>query len=348
MEKVNTKKIKWSSDRIGDVAKKIKSNHSIISDSLNTLNQGLSSLRSYNGALASKKIIYGKMHKSTWVVNVSSFSLAGSGDILDECAMKIRKIEKIKDDLDIIADKLSNIIRDIENEFGRTAVKNLLYNGANNMDEAVEKAKKKAKFNIYNLSDDEILQLARLCAQEQGSSSIPGILAEASLIANRFELKNGFDDEGVHQYDNVVDYVKHVGWWANSKEIMERESEDNPVSKEAKLAVKKVFNDGKRVLPKFIDEHDSIDDLSRVETNEKEFDKENTKKYVPYKTVCYQKSDKISGGDKWTYVLHPDKGSDPFGYASENNIKKYGDYCHGINKIRNEVALDSAVKKASQ
>ena len=42
----------------------------------------------------------------------------------------------------------------------------------------------------YNLSEDKIRQIARLCVQEQGT--IKGVRAEASLMANLLETNSGY------------------------------------------------------------------------------------------------------------------------------------------------------------
>lgn len=330
---IDVKEIDSVSERINTIVKKLKSNYLSIESSMNKIKLYLDELQSYNGLYASNEVIDGILYRSKWIISVSSSGV----DSIDEFKKKIDLLYGEKLDLDRISDDLQVSVKKIEDELGKGAVKRYLYGGKKTMEEA------KANFDTYKLSDDEILQLARLCSQEQGSDSLPGIMAEASLIANLYELKKGKDDYGKY-YDNIVDYAKYSGWWADSEYVMENGSESNPVNKKILNSVKKVFVDGKRTLPKYVDEHDSIVDLSMVKTNGVEVDKKNSKKYVAHKTVCYQNSERISDGEHWVYYDHPSGNGDPFGYSNVDNVKKYGNFCYEANDIINEIEFESATR----
>lgn len=58
----------------------------------------------------------------------------------------------------------------------------------------------------YELTDSQLLQIARLCVQEQGS--FEGIKAEASIMANLFEKQS--------KYDALYEYVRYGGWFSRA------------------------------------------------------------------------------------------------------------------------------------
>ena len=66
----------------------------------------------------------------------------------------------------------------------------------------------------YDLTDSQILQIARLCVQEQGS--FDGVKAEASIMANLFEKQS--------KYDSLYDYVRHGGWFSRAAYWMDNGS----------------------------------------------------------------------------------------------------------------------------
>ena len=340
--RVDSSKIKCSSDRIKSIVNKLNRNYSEISDNFKTIESLISELKSYNGSYAPSDSNDADGTRRKWVVNVhEDYGILMSNQSFEDYRIKLSILEKNGEDLEVISDKLSKIVKRIEDTLGISVVKNFLYND-------VDINVARADFKTYDLSDDDILQIARLCAQEQGTDSMPGILAEASLIANLYELHNGVGDNGV-KYNNIVDFAKYMGWWANSKEVMENGAENNPINKEIKLAVKKVLVDGKRTIPKYVDEHDSINDLSEVKNNGEVIDKSNPDEYVSKETVCSQDSDKFEDPIDWTYYNHPDgKKSDPFGYSSSENVDKYGDFCYKADDIVKEVAEESSSLRAEK
>ena len=62
------------------------------------------------------------------------------------------------------------------------------------------------EFPKYDLSETELIEITRLCQQEQ--CSLEGTAAEASLMANRYELCNS-------GYSTLYSYIKNSGWFAN-------------------------------------------------------------------------------------------------------------------------------------
>lgn len=166
-------------------------------------------------------------------------------------------------------------------------------------------------FTKYNLTEDQVLQLARVCVQEQGSPK--GAAAEASLMANLFELKGSSFGTGA---DGLYNYVKTSGWFANAESHMN----SGDVSDEILNVVKSVLIDGKRTIPGYIDEHDMISDIASAVTEGSSFSPSERNQYQQFKTKI-----KNVYGSEYTFYSFPDENSDPFGYTSEANREKIGD-----------------------
>lgn len=162
----------------------------------------------------------------------------------------------------------------------------------------------------YNLTETQLLHIANQCAHEQGSAT--GAAAEASLMANRFELNN-------KKYSNIYDYVKNSGWWAHSSSNM---SGSPSVSSSVVEAVRQVLVYGNRTLPYYIDEHDCIKcgktyDITKATNNGVEINRDDRSQYISGVTVLYNRY-----GATYTFYTFPDKHADPFGYTA-GAYKKY-------------------------
>ena len=100
----------------------------------------------------------------------------------------------------------------------------------------------KGNFVKYSMSDQQLKQITALALHEQGTTK--GAAAEASLMANRFEMygsKYGTGSAG------LVNYVRSSGWFANAATHM---ADFGVVTSAAYSAVKQVLVEGKRTLPK--------------------------------------------------------------------------------------------------
>lgn len=162
----------------------------------------------------------------------------------------------------------------------------------------------------YNLTDEELRGIARLCQQEQGSPE--GAAAEASLMANRYELfPKGLKNRN---YTSLFDYVENDGWWASSSKYMNNTS---GLNQEVLDAVKEVLVVGKRTLPLYVDEHDYMGDIKTVSNNGTSFDKKDRSQYK--QDVTYIENTLSS---EYTFYSFPTETSDPFGYT-ESAMKKY-------------------------
>ena len=165
----------------------------------------------------------------------------------------------------------------------------------------------------YNLSDSDLKSLAFVAYKEQGT--VNGAAAEATLMANRFELHG-------KRFSSVKDYVRNSGWFAKSKNRI-----DNPgyVPTAVLSAVKDVLVNGNRTLPLYIDEHDYFGDISKIVTGSRTYDgwisKRTRSHYVPNQTIIYNKM-----GATYTFYVFPTPSSDPFGYtkAAKDKIDSLG------------------------
>ena len=162
-----------------------------------------------------------------------------------------------------------------------------------------------------NLSDEEILKIASLCQQEQGSAV--GAAAEAELMANKYELAS---TKG--KFRNLYDYVRnnteagsYGSWWWQAGTYMDKMNATSDVIN----AVKDVLINGKRTMPPYINEHDSFRDIKSISTG----DKSNRSDYHEGTTKIYNKM-----GSSYTFYVFPTESSDPFGYTDDAYNKLNG------------------------
>ena len=172
-------------------------------------------------------------------------------------------------------------------------------------------------FPKYQLTDAQLKGIANIVAHEQGSAA--GRLAEASLIANRTDIKGG--------KKSASDLVKTVtgGWFADGKS---RYNNPGNVPQQAIDAVKTVIVNGKRTIPRYVDEHDYMGDISSVTTNGKSISKKSKSQYQKDLTVIKNKM-----GSTYTFYEFPDANSDPFGYTNKSYKKKWGDIHYDGDKL---------------
>ena len=100
----------------------------------------------------------------------------------------------------------------------------------------------------YNLTNSEIIQLARMVKGEYGTD-IDGMKAVASHMANLYELRKHY---GYTNGKNIHKYITTCGWYATDDNIYN----SNYDSALAQQAVKDVLVNGNRTLPLYIDEFD--------------------------------------------------------------------------------------------
>lgn len=173
-------------------------------------------------------------------------------------------------------------------------------------------------FPKYKLTDKQIRGIANIVQHEQGT--IEGRFAEASQIANRTDIRG-------NEYATPENAVKTVtsGWYAKGKTRYEA----GTTNTECINIVKKVFCEGFRTLPRFIDEHDFIGDISTAKNGIVNV-KNDKSKWKQYKTVIKNKM-----GSTYTFYSFPGgykTGVDPFGYTSKKYREKWGDFCYTVGQ----------------
>ena len=160
---------------------------------------------------------------------------------------------------------------------------------------------KASAFTKYPLSETQLLHIARLCKQEQGT--VAGAKAEASLMANQLETNASRRKKYGTGADGLYNWVRNGGWFARAAHWM-----DNGSVSDAILAgVKDVLVNGNRTLPLYVDEHDCFSDITSISTGSVK----DRNAYVQGKTVVKNKY-----GSTWTFWCFPDSTSDPFGYTA--------------------------------
>lgn len=162
--------------------------------------------------------------------------------------------------------------------------------------------------NSYQLTDGQLRGIAAQCYKEQGS--VEGAKAEASLMANRFEIYGSRFGSGG---DGLYNYIKTSGWFAGSESTM---NDNANVGDEIIAAVRDVLVNGNRTLPPYIDEHDCYNCCSYGScidsgtNNGTPIDVFNRTQYQQGVTKLHN-----TAGATYTFYTFPTNQSDPFGYT---------------------------------
>ena len=167
----------------------------------------------------------------------------------------------------------------------------------------------------YFLSDTELRGLCGVAKAEQGS--IEGAMAEASLMANRYEL---LDKTDINSKKGLYNYVKTGGWFSNASKHMSARCPSDYLN-----AVRKVLVNGARTLPPYVNEHDCIKcgDILNITTNGVKYtsqaDLMNHNNYVKDNTKVFTRY--MDNWEYWIYYTFPASNSDPFGYTPSARLK---------------------------
>lgn len=166
------------------------------------------------------------------------------------------------------------------------------------------------KFPKYQLSDDQINGIANIVQHEQGGTE--GYYAEASQIANHNDISG--DDKATT--DQLIKSVTG-GWYANGKSRYNSgKNGSTQIDPVAAQSVRDVIVNGKRTLPRYVDEHDYIGDITSISTGSPN----NRSDYKQHETVIKNRM-----GSTYTFYEFPNATSDPFGYINASYRDKYGD-----------------------
>ena len=168
-------------------------------------------------------------------------------------------------------------------------------------------------FPKYNLNDQQIKGIANILEHEQPGPE--GMQAEASLMANLTD-KHGDDKATV---DNLIKQATG-GWFAYGKSRFENPGSPSSTAIEA---VKSVLVNGRRTVPRYVDEHDCFSDIRSATNDGKGINKSNRGEYKQFVTKI-----KNVYGSSGTFHSFPNSKSDPFYYTSESLRQKWGENCY--------------------
>jgi hypothetical protein len=110
------------------------------------------------------------------------------------------------------------------------------------------------------------------------------------------------------------------GWFAHGKSRFNNPGNPEQISIDA---ARSVLVEGKRTLPRYVDEHDCFSDLEWVKNNGTSINKKDRSQYKPHVTKI-----KNVYGASGTFHSFPNSNSDPFYYTSEELRQKWGDDCY--------------------
>ena len=173
----------------------------------------------------------------------------------------------------------------------------------------------KGNFPKYTLTDAQIKGLAHVVEGEQPGKA--GHYAEASIMANLTDISG--DDKATTE--NLIKKVTG-GWFANGKSRFNNPG--NP-SSSAIEAVKEVLVNGKRTLPRYVNEHDCFADITSATNDGSPINKTSRDQYKQFVTKI-----KNRYGASGTFYTFPSNNSDPFYYTSESYRKKWGEDHYSI------------------
>ena len=173
-------------------------------------------------------------------------------------------------------------------------------------------------FATYELTEDELRGLAALCCQEQGTPK--GAAAEASLMANRFELYSSSEKTATALFD----YVCNSGWFQKPYTHMQ---DRYNVDEEVLDAVYLVLMKGMRTMPLYVDEHDCLPDIVNVSINNELVDATELTNYIKDVTVITNEY-----GSNYVFYDFADTNQDPFGYTNVALKEQYKDNCYNFEQ----------------
>lgn len=155
----------------------------------------------------------------------------------------------------------------------------------------------------YKLTEDQLIQIARLCNQEQGT--VKGAAAEASLMANILEGSATYQKR---YGDDIYSFVRNSGWFSRAPYWMDHGTTTAAITE----AVRDVLINGNRTLPLYVDEHDCFSDITSATSCGEAINKSQRAAYQRDVTRI-----KNRYGSTYTFYCFPDEHSDPFGYIDK-------------------------------
>ena len=166
-------------------------------------------------------------------------------------------------------------------------------------------------FPKYNLTDDQINRIACTLPKEQVTEK--GWSDEASLMANLTDI-NG-DEKATPE--NLIKTITG-SWFAQvTRDAYHAGGTPEPGTVDV---VKRVLVEGKRTLPRYVNEHDCFSDINYAANNGSEFDPNDRSKYQQNVTQV-----KNNYGSEYTFYRFPSDQDDPFGYTDDSLREKWGE-----------------------
>ena len=188
----------------------------------------------------------------------------------------------------------------------------------------------------YSFSNDELKRLWWAASAEQGTEA--GKKTELSIFANVYEKgggEPGYNQGLISKVTERYHSENRRGWFAyTTGEAYETggvsswgQRYPEPTSEEIAIA-KDILNNGNRVIPVEVDEHDSISDISSVSNNGSSFSPSDKKQYQSGVTIIHNKFGSTytffqwANGNKECPDNSPTCG-DPFGYTGDAPEESY-------------------------
>ena len=144
--------------------------------------------------------------------------------------------------------------------------------------------------------------------------------------------------EARHPEESLKTYcnrpLSSEGWFAPRSR--EKANGGSGYESEAHYKIVEAATKGKRIYPKYVDEHDCYSDISSIKINGQEVgvSKSNLKKNESVITNVY--------GSVWIFYDLPDPSSDPFGYKTDEGVRlreKYGETHYDWDKLKSELGI---------
>lgn len=185
-------------------------------------------------------------------------------------------------------------------------------------------------FQSYNMSKEDLEWMTRLCEAENDSSN-KAIAAEISTAMNLWEARH--PEESLRTYCNRS--LGNEGWFASNSRSKANGGSGYESEAHYKI-VEAACNQGKRIYPKYVDEHDCYSDIASIVINGQSVavTKSNLKQNESTITNVY--------GSVWIFYDLPDNNSDPFGYKTDEGValrQKYGEAHYDWDKLKSELGI---------
>ena len=174
----------------------------------------------------------------------------------------------------------------------------------------------------YSFNEDQLKRLIRAAFAEQGPSG-EAYKTELAVFANVYESGGGEPGNN----DGLINYLLNSGWFASStgqaylSNCSPWECYGEP-SAEQISAAKDILNNGNRVIPPEVNEHDSISDIASVSNNGASFSPSDKSQYKSGVTIIHNRFSSTYTFFQWANGEKECSGNssecgDPFGYTGE-------------------------------